>query len=306
MGDPADFMKVLVPYPNITRENGIGRVILTLERAMEGKLTYLFVDGRNTTIVPIPKLKTPSYMFFARRRIRSLSFDLAHVHLTKFIRLVNEKPVLLTIHGDPFLGMGQGSRRSTLRSISNAEMVTCINPRLAQENGWTWVPNGIDPTEVASVPAASERTILFVGRRDPIKGHQMFLDATKGLANAKALGLDRVSPWEEVISYMKSAECLVIPSTGDYFSLVRLEAWACGCPVIASDISELSAFGDKATLYVEREAGRFRNAITELQNDSLLRQRLVAEGRKEVEGRFNYKRVGEQYFDLYRRVLDQR
>ncbi|MGA1974362.1 MAG: glycosyltransferase family 4 protein [Conexivisphaerales archaeon] len=306
MEDPADNMRVLVPYPNITRENAIGRVILTLERAMEGKLTYLFVDGRNTTIVPIPKLKTPSYLFFAGRRIRSLSYDLAHVHLTKLVRLIRGKPILLTIHGDPFLGMGQEGRRSTLRSISRADVVTCVNPVQAQENGWTWVPNCIDPAEVAPVPAANTRTILFVGRRDPIKGYELFAEATKGMASAKALGLDRVSPWEEVISYMKSAECLVIPSVSEYFSLVRLEAWACGCPVIASNISELSAFGDKATLYVERDPGRFRNAITELQNDPLLRQRLVAEGRREVEGRFYYKRVGEQYLGLYRRALVQK
>ena len=142
------------------------------------------------------------------------------------------------------------------------------------------------------------RLILFVGRLERLKGIEVALRAMALLNDRtnsdvrmlvlgedsrdsdesekerlKALALrlgvrDRIDfggsvPHDDLPNYYSAAEVCVMPSYSESFGLVGLEAQACGCPVVASNVSGLRSVvrdevtgylidGDDAATYAER------------------------------------------------------
>lgn len=135
------------------------------------------------------------------------------------------------------------------------------------------LPNGVDtavfqPASRTVSAEKGERTILFVGNLMPVKRLDLLLLAMRQLSpdNVKLVvvggGYDekkyqkltadyglqtavqfagRCDDREKLAEYYQQATCLVVPSEAESFSLVALEAMACGCPVIAADIPGLRA-----------------------------------------------------------------
>jgi D-inositol-3-phosphate glycosyltransferase len=117
---------------------------------------------------------------------------------------------------------------------------------------------------------AGDRIILFVGRIEPLKGVEQLLKAMPYLQNITGLRLaiiggDEYSQYEieklqklsgelniadsvifqgmvkhdELPYFYSAADVCVVPSYYESFSLVALEALACGTPVVATDVGEL-------------------------------------------------------------------
>jgi D-inositol-3-phosphate glycosyltransferase len=115
-----------------------------------------------------------------------------------------------------------------------------------------------------------EKTLLFVGRLDPLKGADRLLEAIPYLKDFKGLKLvliggDESSRSEinkmqeqctklgisdkvifkgtvkqkELPDYYSAADVCVVPSYYESFGLVALEALACGTPVVAADIGDV-------------------------------------------------------------------
>jgi len=124
------------------------------------------------------------------------------------------------------------------------------------------VPNGVDFYKIKSVkPSEEEFDVIYIGRLLPHKNVDVLLKAVailkkefpnvkcgiigdgpeanrlRGLSNELDLD-DNVKFFgflqndEDVYSYMKSSKLFVLPSTREGFSVVTLEANACGLPVI--------------------------------------------------------------------------
>lgn len=114
--------------------------------------------------------------------------------------------------------------------------------------------------------------VLFVGRFDPIKGIERFLEAVARLKTQAAFHValvggeggsggsagvygklcadlaiqDRVvfcgrMPQEALPRYYAAADVLVVPSYYESFGLVALEALACGTPVVATPVGAMKA-----------------------------------------------------------------
>ena len=127
----------------------------------------------------------------------------------------------------------------------------------------TVIHNSIDVQEIDSHPPekmATKNNILFVGRLAKIKGIAELVDAFSLLkdsgCNLYIIGpnedlsqnqIDKIQnvlgvhlcgkmKHETILSLMKGADIVVVPSLMENFSLVVLEAMACGKPVVATNV----------------------------------------------------------------------
>ena len=134
----------------------------------------------------------------------------------------------------------------------------------------------VDNERFATLPdagEADERFALTVSSIDPRKNFSRLVEAFKGIDNCKlyivgnanrVFGgqgdttlqtdnvkvLGRVSD-EELLRLYNQAECFIFPSIYEGFGIPPIEAMACGCPVLASDISVLREVCADAAVYFD-------------------------------------------------------
>jgi glycosyltransferase involved in cell wall biosynthesis len=146
--------------------------------------------------------------------------------------------------------------------------------------------------------------VLFVGRKDRIKGWDLFEGAMAKLPyKYRMLGVYERAPWDQVIAYMKSAYCLVLPSMQEGMPYVVLEAWASGCPVIATDLPSLRSFGEGAIYFLEeRSAESIRRAVRNVVEDESLAEGLRRSGLEKAEA-FDIRSVAKEYISVYEEAV---
>lgn len=137
-----------------------------------------------------------------------------------------------------------------------------------------------------AIPAAKERFVLTVSSIDPRKNLARLLEAFKGIKDTKlyivgnynqvfqkqedllpdrtdVTYLGRASD-SELLELYNQADCFVLPSLYEGFGLPPLEAMACGCPVLVSDIPvEREVCADAARYFDPRSVEDIRRAICE-------------------------------------------
>jgi glycosyltransferase involved in cell wall biosynthesis len=174
---------------------------------------------------------------------------------------------------------------------------------------------GIEPDGEPAPYAGGERRLLCVGRLIPIKGHIVLLRAFAGArrklpdlrldiagrgplepalrALAAELGivdsvrfLGHVSPIQGAI---EDSVAVVVPSMGEGFGMVALEAMERARPVIAAAIGglgELVQDGETGLLVPPGEAEPLQEAIVRVAGDFELAARMGEAGRRRALGRF--------------------
>jgi glycosyltransferase involved in cell wall biosynthesis len=106
-----------------------------------------------------------------------------------------------------------------------------------------------------------------------------------------------------------AADVLLLPSEDEPFGLVILEAMAAGVPVVASrsgGIPEIVEHGKSGRLVEPGDVDGFASALREVLTQRELRDSLVEEGRKLVEGHFSLKRFVDEVVEVYDEVLGLR
>src|SRR5437870_8206477 len=194
---------------------------------------------------------------------------------------------------------------------------------------------GIEPDGAPRAYAGAEPRLLCVGRLIPIKGHlvllRAFAEARRQLpslrldvagrgplepalrALAKELGVDdavrflgHVAPVQRAI---EQAAVVVVPSMGEGFGMVALEAMERGRPVIAADIGglgELVEDGVTGLLVPPGEAEPLTRAIERVGSDLELAARMGEAGRRRALDRFLQERCTDRTELLYRDQLNGR
>jgi len=306
-------MRILMVNASYGGVSGSGRAVklLSEELLTRGLKIDLFTD-KTVGRLNIPKLKSMSFTVLAKLREKR-NYDIIHVHSPKFSEAVEKHSNnVLTIHGD-FLTefqLSYGSLMSNLfdrwfsRERGKFKAITCVSPYWSKLRGWKYIPNGLDLEKIKEIPPSDERFVLFVGRKDRIKGYELFEEAAKETSYPyKMLGVHERAPWRQVISYMKSAYCLVLPTLQEGMPYSILEAFASGCPVIATDIPPLRSFGEGAIHFLEkRDAKSIKNAITELVEDETLRKSLRRKGLQKAR-EYDIRKVADQYISVYEEAI---
>ncbi len=207
----------------------------------------------------------------------------------------------------------------------------------------TEIPFGVDLDFFSPGPVVRHRfqvpmdapTLLFVGGLDQahaFKGIQELLSAFRELnasshlliigdgdlkssyerqAQAWGIGgrvhfLGRVDD-EAVRDAYRSSDVFVLPSTNvaEAFSLVALEAEACGTPVVASDLPGVRTVvrhGKTGLLVPPKNHAALVTALEQLVSNHDLRQTFGQEARRFVEQNFSWDKHVDQLMEVYQRV----
>ncbi len=144
--------------------------------------------------------------------------------------------------------------------------------------------------------------LLIVGAGD-------WLSGLKSLANNLGLSNKIIFTGyidDEILPrYYNLADLVVLPSTdrSEAFGLVLLEALASGKPVIASNLPGLRSLvkeGENGFLAQPKNEGDLANRISYLLGDDELRKKMGENGRKQVEEKYSWEKIGKQLEELYR------
>ena len=125
------------------------------------------------------------------------------------------------------------------------------------------------------------------------------------LANELRIGDRIVQLFNPDVSILEAlynrAVALLFPSRYEGFGWPPVEAQACGCPVVASDIPPLAeVIGQSGLLHSLDDEQGMAISIQRLAADSSLRDELQRRGLENVRSRFGTARMMEQYVSLYR------
>ncbi len=202
----------------------------------------------------------------------------------------------------------------------------------------TLVPLGIDPTPYLSEQLTADHsplTILFLGRHRHYKGGDVLIRAMASVANARLLvggtgaesdkwkaltaqlGLeDRVIflgdiPENQKAGLYKQADIFVLPAINraEAFGIVLLEAMASGLPCVTTELGTGTSFvvqNEETGLVVRpNDPAALTIALDRLAQDSVLRQKMGANGRQRVLQEFTIERMVMRVEQVYREVLNK-
>lgn len=107
---------------------------------------------------------------------------------------------------------------------------------------------------------------------------------------------------EDMAAVFSGAQAFVHPSRLEGFGTVSLEAMACGCPVLTSNIpSILEAVGDAALTVAPEDTGALTRALRELLANAQLRADLRFRGLERA-ALFSYEKIAGKVLSLYERL----
>jgi glycosyltransferase involved in cell wall biosynthesis len=175
-----------------------------------------------------------------------------------------------------------------------------------------------------------EDIALYVGRLTEEKGIPTLLEAWRGLSDVPLAiigdgplrgAVEAASSANPAIRYlgqatrtgvmerMRSARLLVMPSVWyETFGLVAVEAFACGLPVVGSDlgcIKELITDAQAGACFRAGDAGALEASVRQLWTDEARRARMSENGRRMFEQAYTPERNYDQLLQIYERALSQ-
>lgn len=210
--------------------------------------------------------------------------------------------------------MGMGVAEKRIQYISNGVDTDFFHPVGAEEK--------MALRRELALPM-EEKLILSIGRFVPKKGLDIFIGAadpdyrlilvSRGNFEAyikKAPGTVTVlepMPQERLKKIYQACDVFVLAAAGeDVFSLVLMEAMACGLPVITSnDPFYLNYIDGEKVKLVEPTSESIRKSIKEIVRDQQLYDGMAEYSRIAARERFSWDKRIEEYLTIYNRLLNR-
>jgi len=111
-------------------------------------------------------------------------------------------------------------------------------------------------------------------------------------------------PNKDLPKYYSSADCFALPTISEGLPKALLEAMACGCPVIATNVSGNPEVVNSRTGYLvpAKDSGALRDAIIEIMEDSAAAKKRARAGAELIRGEFTWKKAAKNYAVLYKKL----
>lgn len=204
------------------------------------------------------------------------------------------------------------------------------------------MPMGIDSKRLftpadATRDADARCRLLYVGRLSDIKGIDVLIDAmpyvlakipqatltivgggeelpalrerAESAGVSAAVRFEGAVPHERLTPFYRSADCFVFPSRSEGLGLTMLEAMACGCPVIASDlpaVRDAITSGENGILVPPDDPRAIAEQIHRLHADPPYALRLARNARETAATKFDWEAAAERYRKLFRHLIEER
>lgn len=107
---------------------------------------------------------------------------------------------------------------------------------------------------------------------------------------------------KDIHKYLINSDIFILPSIGDSFGIVFLEAMACGLPIIAAKaggVPEVVHDGYNGFLVEPNNLEELVNVILNLKEDKQLRKTFSVNSLKLVKEKFGWDKGSQQYYELY-------
>jgi phosphatidyl-myo-inositol alpha-mannosyltransferase len=286
---------------------------------------------------------SPQSMLRMKRIWQEENFDVVHVHepfapiLSPFALATAPCPTVVTCHSaGERLGWYPigGAMWGVLAKRIDQRIAVSDSARRSAEpyvgGPMEVIPNGIDlPPEVD--PGGRNGNVVFIGRNEPRKGLPVLLRAwprvhEKTKARLRLVGADPLSVrWlarrqgfsldgidllgglseDELTAELQAASLLAAPSLGgESFGMVLTRAFACGTPVVASNIegyAQVADHDETGILVQPGDADALATAMLELLQDEDRRVEYGAAARLAAEP-YSWDRIGRRLVEIYERV----
>ncbi len=103
--------------------------------------------------------------------------------------------------------------------------------------------------------------------------------------------------------FYKNALAFIFPSLYEGFGIPVLESFACGCPVVCSNVSSLPEIAGEAACYFDPYSEEsIKNSVVKILTDSNLREELINKGYEQLK-KFSWQKTAEQTKKIYESVL---
>ncbi len=147
-----------------------------------------------------------------------------------------------------------------------------------------------------------ENFVLAIGGIGERKNLKRISEACKDLNLVISFKDLQVSEDELPLLY-SSADALVYTTLYEGFGLPILEAFACGTPVITSNISSMPEIAGDAALLVNPEStADIRKKVEEILNDKSIKEELIKKGSRRAK-EFTWDKTAAKTFELYKGLL---
>jgi len=270
-------------------------------QTLKYRLDLLFSAGMTAPFLS----PVPSYVMI---------YDLQHVNMPQnfswwYLIFLKGIIYLSAKTADGVLTLSEKSRRDIIRHYGIKDEKVSMTYLAADEN----IFFRHSPEEVAAVRNKynlPERFILYIASSLPHKNYQRLLEAYKRvketqagvklvLIGARDYGFEAIErkieelgigddvvflgwlPFGDIPAIYSAAEVFVFPSLHEGFGLPVIEAFACGTPVVCSEVEPVTEVAGGAALLVNpMNTGEMADRMCAVLGDAGLRERLIRDGFK--------------------------
>jgi phosphatidyl-myo-inositol alpha-mannosyltransferase len=285
---------------------------------------------------------SPTTVLRIRRSLEREKFDLLHLHepMTPAICVATlafaRTPVVGTWHASGELAWYRAGRPLWGFLVDRIDYRIAVSEP-ARRSIQRWmpgeyevIPNGtLIPPEAD--PRGREHRVLFVGRHEPRKGLQVLLRAWPEIhrrsgARLRVIGADPLAvgllitrlgisdegieiagflSQEDLTRELVAAKVMAAPSIGgESFGMVLTRAFACGTPVVASDISGYREVMEPGTgvLVAPSDPAALADAVVSLIEDEPRRLAISVAARRLAQDRYSWDEIAVRLAEIYEQV----